>query len=229
MSSQRGDSPDSSALERRASDLVDELLRVGVNGAGPWSGARDVAESVVGRSSSLEAAVRRLIRVHVQLAGAQGFFTNVGGLITLPVALPANVGASYLVQTRLSAGIAHVHGHDLESEEVRTMLILCLLGNSANQAVKKVGVDIGTRLAHTGIRRLPIQTVRAINRRAGFMLLTKYGTKRGAVVLSKGVPVLGGVVGGGIDAAATAGVGRFADRTFRPEGEPVEKDLSGDQ
>jgi hypothetical protein len=48
------------------------------------------------------------------------------------------------------------------------------------------------------------------------MLVAKFGTKRAALTLAKGVPVVGGVIGGGFDVVATRAVGAYADRTFRP-------------
>jgi len=40
-----------------------------------------------------------------------------------------------------SASIAAVYGHDPHEEEVRSALLLCLLGNGATEALKRVGVD----------------------------------------------------------------------------------------
>ncbi len=38
-------------------------------------------------------------------------------------------------------------------------------------------------------------------------MFAKYGTKRSAVTLAKGVPLVGGVVGGSVDAVSTRAVG----------------------
>lgn len=163
-----------------------------------------------------DAAVKRLIRSHVAAGAAQGFVTNIGGLITLPVALPANIGASYLIQTHLAAAIAHVHDHDLDSDEVRTAILLCLLGNAGSEVVKKAGVTIGSKFSMALIKRIPIEVIYAINKRAGFMLLAKFGTKRATLTLTKGVPIVGGLIGGGFDPATTRAVGGFSHRFFRP-------------
>ncbi|WP_164711097.1 EcsC family protein [Euzebya pacifica] len=173
-----------------------------------------MAEEAMRRHDSKDRAIRSLIRMHVQLAGAQGFLTNLGGFLTLPVALPANIGACYILQTRLAASIAIVHGQDPAEEQVRSALLLCLLGNTAAEAAKKVGVQIGQKVAMNAIKKLPIEVLRAINKKIGFMLLTKYGSKRGVIVLAKGVPVVGGAVGGGFDATSTYAVGRYAASMF---------------
>ena len=65
------------------------------------------------------AAIHEVIENNVRFAGAQGFLTNVGGLITAAVAIPANITGLTLVQCRMIAGIAHLRGHDLADPRVR--------------------------------------------------------------------------------------------------------------
>jgi hypothetical protein len=194
--------------------ILEHLLRIGIDGTGPLKSAREAAEEALKQSKTEEAAIRALIRTHVAMAGAQGFLTNLGGFVSLPVTLPANVGMAYIIQTRLAASIAHVRGHDLDSDQVRTAILLCLLGNAATEVFKKMGVEVGKKLTLNAIKRLNIEIIRAVNKRLGFMLITKYGTKRGTIVLAKGVPIVGGLVGGGVDTATTLAVGRFADHFF---------------
>jgi hypothetical protein len=207
------DNGEPKGLARAGHLLVDQLINVGVNGFGPFKSAAESATEA-SRERSPEAAVKALVRTHVLMAAGQGFVTNVGGLITLPISLPANVGAAYLVQTHLAASIAHIHGHDSDEEQVRAAVLLCLLGNAGTEVVKKAGVQIGQKLALSMIDKLPITVIWKINQRVGFALLAKHGTKRAAVTLAKGVPLVGGVVGGSIDAAATRAVGAFSDKFF---------------
>ncbi len=214
-SADAADLDDQSSTAKAGQELVERLLRTGINGFGPFKPAADSArEALEGRTT--DEAVKALVRNHCAMAGAQGFVTNVGGLVTLPVALPANVGASYLVQTHLAASIATVHGHDLGSEQMRSAVLLCLLGNAGTEVLKRAGVTVGTKLSTTLIQRIPITLLREVNKRAGFMLVAKFGTKRAVLTLAKGVPVIGGVIGGGFDAVATRTVGAYADRVFKP-------------
>ena len=187
------------ALAKAQSSLIDHLLRVGVDGFGPFKSARESAADALAKSDGeRDRAVKQLIRNHVALAGAQGFVTNLGGLITLPVTLPTNVTASYVIQTHLIASIAAVYGRDLDSEEVQTAILLCLLGNAGTDLLKKVGIG-------------------QFNKRVAAALLAKYGGKKAGVTLAKGVPLVGGVIGGGFDAASTRAVGAFARRFFTNE------------
>ncbi|MFD0206515.1 MULTISPECIES: EcsC family protein [Saccharothrix] len=202
------------AITRVQQSAVDHLLKVGINGFGPFKSARQMAVEALDKGLTPEEAIKHLIRTHVAAAGVQGFATNVGGLITLPVTLPANLTASYLVQTHLIASIAAVHGHDLDSDEVQTAILVCLLGNAGTELLKKAGIKVGSKLTMNLIERIPAQLIREINKRVGFTLLAKYGTSKATVTLVKGVPLVGGVIGGTFDAVTTRAVGAFASRFF---------------
>ncbi|MEU4764427.1 EcsC family protein [Actinosynnema sp. NPDC023794] len=208
------------AITRVQQNAVEHLLKVGISGFGPFKGARQMAVEALDKGLTPEEAIKHLIRTHVAAAGVQGFATNVGGLITLPVALPANLTASYLVQTHLIASIAAVHGHDLDSDEVQTAILVCLLGNAGTELLKKAGIKVGSRLTMNLIERIPAQLIREVNKRVGFTLLAKYGTSKATVTLAKGVPLVGGVIGGTFDAVTTRAVGAFASRFFTEREEP---------
>ncbi len=152
-----------------------------------------------------EADIDRWIRLAWTQAGAAGFVTNLGGLVTLPVALPANFLGTAAVQMRLIAKIAAARGYDVNSDEVKTFVFACLLGNAALDALREAGVRVGLRVAPAVLTRLN-QTVLT-------RLLARFGAM-GAASLTKVVPLLGGVVGGGLDAASTRVVGRMAKRVF---------------
>lgn len=208
------------AITRVQQNAVDHLLRVGINGFGPFKSARQMAVEALDKGLTPEEAIKHLIRTHVAAAGVQGFATNIGGLITLPVTLPANLTASYLVQTHLIASIAAVHGHDLDSDEVQTAILVCLLGNAGTELLKKAGIKVGSKLTMNLIERIPAQLIREVNKRVGFTLLAKYGTSKATVTLAKGVPLVGGVIGGTFDAVTTRAVGAFASRFFTNHDEP---------
>ena len=54
-----------------------------------------------------------------------------------------------------------------------------------------------------------------INKRVGFRLLTKFGTK-GAINLGKAIPLVGGLIGGTVDGLSTNIVGNTARDLFLP-------------
>lgn len=156
-----------------------------------------------------EADIDRWIRTACTQAGAAGFVTNIGGVLTLPVALPVNFVGTAAVQMRLIAKIAAARGYDLQSDEVKTFVFACLLGNAAADALKDVGLRIGMRIG----QQLGPAVLQRLNRTVLSRLLARLGAM-GAVNLTKVVPLLGGVIGGGVDAASTRVVGRMAKRVF---------------
>lgn len=63
------------------------------------------------------------------------------------------------------------------------------------------------------IKKIPGKTLTVINRKVGFRFVTKFGEK-GIINLGKAVPVLGGIIGGGIDIASTRVIGYNAYKIF---------------
>lgn len=170
-----------------------------------------------GEHDDIEKAISRLILESVEAASVNGFVTGLGGFITMPLTVPANMAGALVINARLAAAIAYLRGYDPKDPHVRTVVTLIAVGSNAQQIARAIGIRVGQRFAMEAIRRLPIAVLREINKRVGFMLLAKYGTKRGLVVLAKGVPLVGGVVGGAVDATMTSVIGRTARAMFRAD------------
>jgi hypothetical protein len=207
---------DPTRLERlggKAKDVTDKISTVGVDGWGPWKGSIQIAEEHLTTHGDIEKAIQRLITTHVRLASSTGFLAGVGGLITLPITLPADLTALWLTQTRLAGAIAHLRGYDTRSEEVRSVVLISLIGSSATEALSQAGVQIGTKSAVSAIKQVPGRVLIQINKTVGFRLITKAGTK-GIVNLTKLAPVVGGVIGGGVNFTSTRTVGAWAKKNF---------------
>jgi uncharacterized protein (DUF697 family) len=175
--------------------------------------ARDMAFSYQKQDGELVAKVNSLIRWQNTKAGTSGFVTGLGGVITLPVAIPANITSVLYIQIRMIAAIAHMGGYNLQSDQVKTMVYACLCGNAASEVLKSAGVKIGTKLTEQAIRNISGAVLTKINQTVGFRLLTKFGSK-GAINLVKLVPVAGGVIGGTVDSITTNIIGNVARETF---------------
>jgi EcsC protein family len=178
------------------------------------AGLEELAQSY-GEQYCSDDAIDRLINWQIAKAGAAGFITGLGGMLTLPVAIPANlVGVSY-VQIRMIGAIAHLRGYDIRTDQVRTLVIGCLVGSAVLDILKDMGISVGTQITRQMILRISGQFLKRINQAVGFRLVTKAGS-RGAVNLVKGVPIVGGVLGGSLDAAATKVIGVTAKQVFVP-------------
>jgi hypothetical protein len=220
-SSKSGESTAIKKLERKADDLVRWLTNQAISGVPPLSSASDLADEYLiheGYESNDE-RVDSLIKWECSKNFAAGFVTGLGGVITMPVAVPAALAASWIIQARMAAAIARIYGHSLDEDKVRTFALLTLLGGEATEILREVGVTAGSRLALEAIKRIPRKTLGAINRAVGFRLLSKAGQK-GVINLAKLVPVAGGAVGGAVDLVACQTVGRIAKKVFRPMDSP---------
>lgn len=193
--------------------LVDKVLEVGVQGFGPIKGARETAEDHLKQHGDVEKAIDRLVATHGRVVGATGFVTGLGGLVTLPLAVPTDVAALYVYQGRMAAGIAHLRGYDLDSDEVRSVVLLSLLGASGAEVLSKVGIEVANKSALAAVRKIPGKVFIEINKKVGFRLITKAGTK-GTINVVKIVPVAGGVAGGAVNVAATRTVAKYARKNF---------------
>ncbi len=98
-------------LTKAAPDLsahfVHEALRRAISGVSRLPGAAVAADRVlVEADGDVDLAIHELIEDHVRYAGLQGFATNLGGLVTAAVLIPANITGLALIQCRLVACIA---------------------------------------------------------------------------------------------------------------------------
>lgn len=184
-----------------------------VNGLPGMETAEELASSYMKNEGTLEDHANDLVKWQIAKAGTSGFLTGLGGLITLPVAVPANITSVLYVQVRMIAAIATMGGHDIRSDQVRTLVYMCLCGSAITDLLKDVGIQVGTKLTNAAISKISGATITKINQAVGVRLVTKFG-QTGAINLGKAVPFLGGVIGGAVDAIATKTIGKVAINTF---------------
>lgn len=200
---------DTSAMVKILDISYDKAL----NGVAGMKGAADLATDYMAHGGDLEAQVDALIKNQIIKCETSGFLTSLGGFITLPVALPANVASVIYMQMQMIAAIARMGGYDLHDDRVKTLIIACLCGNEVKEILKQAGIQIGKKLTERAVQKISSALIVRINRAVGFRLLTKFGTK-GAINLSKAIPVIGGFIGGGVDAYSTKVIGNKAKELF---------------
>lgn len=203
----------SNALDSTAVSLVRKLVDIGLDGLGPLDSAASLAAAVKAKSATSEDAIDQLVRSQGRLAATGGFVTGLGGFVTLPVAVPANVVEFYLVATRLVGAIAHLRGYDLTKEEVRTAILLSLTGTDSKSILTKVGFNPTGKIADIALQQLPPAALMMINKGVGVHLITQVGGKI-FTRLGRLVPVAGGAVGASLDWWLLRKVGQFAREQF---------------
>lgn len=193
-------------------NLLDSLYQKVIDGIPKVSPSIDqLAENYLQKSPRLDQAINKFISYQIAKCTTSGFLTGLGGIITLPVAIPANVGSVLYVQMRMIACIAYMCGYDTDSDQVQTLVYACLAGISVNQIIKNTGIQFGTKLSISMIKKIPGTALTKINQRVGFRFITKFGSK-GLINLGKAVPVVGGIIGGGFDLVETK---LIADRAYK--------------
>lgn len=201
-------------LEREMMNALDMCYDKALQGVLPVERTvMELAEDYLAKSSSREKAIDNLIGYQTVLCGTNGFITGLGGLLVLPVAIPANVAGVIYVQLRMIAAIAHINGYDIYSDQVRTIAYACLTGSSAANILKNVGIKISEKMAVNALKKVPGAILIKINQQVGFRLVTKFGQK-GLVNVVKIMPLVGGVVGGVFDTGMTLTIGNIAKKLF---------------
>lgn len=173
----------------------------------------DLADEYLAKYHDPKIAAERLINAQVKKCTTSGFVTGLGGLLTMAVAIPADLTACIFVQLQMISAIAVLGGYDPKDDEVRTVAYICLTGESVSEALNKMGVKIGQKVGTKLIDKIPGKLLVAINRKLGGMIFTKFGTK-GVINLCDLIPVVGGVIGGGFNYATTRKIGKIATKEF---------------
>ena len=199
--------------ESKIMQALDWAYDKAVNGVPGLDSASELAADYMKQEGSRIDQVNALIRWQNTKAGTSGFLSGLGGLITMPITIPANITSVIYVQIRMIAAIAKMGGYDLKDDKVKTMVYACLTGNAAKDILKDIGIVVGRKITENAIKNISGKTITAINQKVGFRLLTKFGEK-GAINLGKAVPLLGGVIGATFDSVATNTIGNIARDAF---------------
>jgi hypothetical protein len=168
--------------------------------------------------------VRTLERMYVSALASTG--AAVGATAAAPgvgtgIGLALSAGeffSSLELSTLFVLSLAEVHEVQLdEIERRRTLVMGILLGESGSTTIGKVAERTGQHWGRQLVSKVPLATLRQINKVLGKNFITRYGTKQGIIVLGRVVPFgIGAVIGGGANATLAAVAVRAARRAFGP-------------
>lgn len=174
---------------------------------------KDMANEYLRKYETRELACEAMLKNQITKCATSGFITGFGGVITMPVTLPANVTSVLYVQMRMVACVSYMADFELDSDETQTFVYACLAGVSVNALVKQTSIKFGVKFTNNLIKKIPGKVLTKINQRVGFRFITKFGTK-GVVNLGKLIPGVGAVVGGGLDFVETKIIANRAYKWF---------------
>ena len=194
--------------------LLDKLYEQATQGIAMVSPPiEETAGDYLRKNPDIDTAAKKFINYQIAKCTTSGFLAGLGGIITLPVTIPANVSSVLYVQMRMIAGLAYMGGYDTDSDQVQTLVYACLAGISVDQVLKQAGIKFGNKFAMAMVKKIPGEVLAKINQKVGFRFITKFGTK-GIINLGKAVPAVGGVIGGGFDFIETKAIANRAYGLF---------------
>lgn len=211
--------PKLSALPARAGEVVlaavDKAVEV------RWEPALRNAAATTGTVEERVAQLRRAFAQELATVGAA-----TGGIAAVPGAGTGTAVGTALAEVSwftarsadLILAIAAIHGHTKPSVEERRAWLLSVLafGDGAATTLSRLAGEAGKGLGKKATAGISTEALRAINRAMGRTIVTKYGTKRGAIALGTALPFgIGAAIGGSANYALTRAVARQADSFFR--------------
>lgn len=203
--------------------VLDWAYDTTINGIPGQKTIQELADDYL-KYDDVDTAISKMIAFQTSKAALSGFVTGFGGILTLPVTIPANITSVILVQMRMIATIAYMRGYDLKSDQVQTFVYSALAGTSIAEITKKAGIVFAEKFAQGMIKKVPREVLKKINHAVGFKLVTKFGEK-GVVNLGKMIPVAGALIGAGVDGVSTQVIANHALSIFTPNGINLGDDL----
>lgn len=194
--------------------LLDSCYEKCLNGIPKVSpSVEELANDYLKKHRTTEEACRAMLKNQIAKCTTSGVVTGFGGFITMPVAIPANVGSVIYVQMRMIACVAYMADYELDSDQTQTFIYSCLAGVAVNGLLKQAGIKIGVKFTNGLIKKIPGKVLTKINQKVGFRFITKFGTK-GIVNFGKLLPGVGAIVGGGLDLVETKIIAERAYKWF---------------
>ena len=199
-----------------AASFVRQAFDRALDGAGPLRSAADSAEhQLAEHGGDVDKAIRAIVDQHVGLAGFQGFLTNLGGVVTMAITIPANISGLALLQCHMVAGIAHLRGYDLRDPRVRNAVMACLVGEDGVKVlVKRKKLPSSPMAIATAPAYDPDLDHRVASEVAS-ELIARVAGKKTIAFIARRTPVIGGGVGAVTDGLATYEIGRYAVKQLK--------------
>ena len=190
-------------------NILNNIYDSAINGR-----AVELANEYIDRYGRTELAIDKLVSCQRRKCATTGFVTGLGGLVSIPVTLPADLYSSLVIQVNMIVAIAVIRGYDVHSEEVKTLVFLCIVGNSIGDVLKQAGIKAVTDYtAKTIIPKLTMIVSQRIAAKVGSRLVVKASTK-GLSSAAKMIPFLSGLIGGAYNYAEVCTYANIARERF---------------
>ena len=136
--------------------LLDALYSKAVDGLRKVSPPiEQFAFDYVSKSGDVKEAAKKMIKAQIAKCTTAGIVAGFGGLIILPIAIPANISSVMYVQMRMIACLAYMAGYDLKSDQVQTLVYACLAGIGVAGIARNFGINFAKKLPLPLLKKFP--------------------------------------------------------------------------
>ncbi|MBT4087605.1 MAG: hypothetical protein HOE30_03840, partial [Deltaproteobacteria bacterium] len=157
----------------KAGIFLKKVIHLGINGGGGLSSARELGDQYL-QNPAYKTKIERidaLVKWEERKNFTSGFLTSLGGIISLPIAIPASLGINWVLQTRMVAAMAYIGGFDIDDPPVKMTIALCLLGKKGKRLLNRDVQEISKLLRKNALSQLPKQTIQLINQAVAARLM----------------------------------------------------------
>lgn len=147
----------------------------------------------------------KLIKQEANKVATMGFLTGLGGLISLPITLPASAIGALFIQMRLVATIAILQGHDIYDKRIQLLMYFSLCVMSGKSELQRFCLKTLMKQSNEIIQQISL----SVTKQLIVILSTKNSLK-----LVKVIPLVSGMTGAIIDRIITYRIGQFAKHQF---------------
>ncbi|NND73488.1 MAG: hypothetical protein HKN44_00630 [Ilumatobacter sp.] len=185
-------------------------------------------DTVEARVDAVTSGFRQELGVAGAAAGGTSAIPGVG-VATASAAFAVELAWSTVRLTDLVLTIAALHGHRDATIDERRLWVLTILtfGDGATSMLTRLASDLGATVGSQAAGRVPAETVRQLNKALGAKVVTRYGTRRGAIAVGRAIPFgIGAALGYGLNSYTVKATARhanvfFADIPVREESIPT--------
>ena len=188
---------------------LDNLYLQAIKGGAGADSAKQLAHHHLCVFSDTNQAAENLVIWESSKAAISGFISGLGGVVALPVTLPAGLAGLLLIQFRMIAAIAILGGHSPDDIRTRHLIYLCLGGSVAKELLHNAGLHL--------FRQLSSAALETVTEKAVTTLMTRITTGVAAGSVARLLPLVGGIMSGGMDWVLVRSSGALACEVFLSE------------
>lgn len=188
---------------------LDGLYFQAIKGGLGTDSAKELAHHYLSIFPDTQQAAESLILWESSKAATSGFITGLGGAVALPVTLTVDLTGLLFIQFRMIAAIAILGGHSPDDIRTRHLIYLCLGGSVAKELLHNAGLHLFRQLSSTALETVTEKAVTTL------MMRITTGVAAGSV--ARLLPLVGGIMNGGMDWVLVRSSGALACEVFLSE------------